>query len=73
MNTEYRGCTLTRTNTTTDVRRAAFGRAYQTIGYIWRVSGRLSSERPGLGQQWLTSAAACREWIRACDAIAEIK
>ena len=66
--TTYRGCTIERTNTTTDVRRVVFGQPYQAIGYIWRVSGRLSSERPGLGQQWLTSAAECRAWIRGQDA-----
>ena len=64
----YRGCTIVRTDTTTDVRRVAYGRSYQAIGHIWRVSGRLSSTAPGLGQQWLTSAAACRDWIRAMDA-----
>ena len=37
----YRGCTLTRTTTTTDVRREVFGHAYPAIAYIWRVTGRL--------------------------------
>ena len=67
----YRGCTIERTQTTTDVRRVAFGRPYQAIGYVWRVSGRLSTER--YGQQWLTSAADCRAWIRRLDAILEVR
>ena len=67
----YRGCTIERTQTTTEVRRVAFGRPYQAIGHIWRVSGRLSSE--GRGQQWLTSAADCREWIRHLDASLEVR
>jgi hypothetical protein len=69
--TTYRGCTLIRTETTTDVTRVAFGRPYRAIARLWEVQGRLSSTRPSMGRRWLTSAAECREWIRARDAEAE--
>ena len=65
----YRGCMLIRTVCCRFVTRVAFGRPYRAIVRIWNVQGRLCS--PVWGQQWLTSAAECREWIRTRDAEAE--
>jgi hypothetical protein len=67
----YRGCTLERTSITTDGTRLVFGTAHPCIKHIWRITGRLTTD--GLGQQWLTSAALCREWIREMDARAEVR
>ena len=63
--TIYRGCTLSRTGTTTNVRRVVFGHSYQAIAYVWAISGRLS--KPAGQRPFLTSEAACREFVREAD------
>jgi hypothetical protein len=68
MTTTYAGCSFRRTNTTTDVRRVAFGRSYQTIAQVWEVEGRIS--KPAGRRPFLTSAAACREYVRGIDTLA---
>ena len=64
----YRGCTARPTSTTTDVRRSAFGRSYQSIGYVWVVEGRRA--KSAMRRPFVTSATAVREWIYAEDALA---
>jgi hypothetical protein len=63
--TRYRGCEFSATGTTTDITRQVFGRSYQAIGYVWEVSGR--QRKNACQRPCLTSASACREWIRECD------
>lgn len=67
----YRGCEFTRTNTTTDVRRQAFGQHYTAIARVWGVSGRLG--KSACKRPFLTSASDCREWVREQDDLAEYR
>jgi len=62
MTTTYRGCTLTQTETTTDVIRTAFGRRYQTTARVWTVSGRV--EKSACARPFLTSAKSARDYVR---------
>jgi hypothetical protein len=59
---EFRGCTLTQTETTTDVIKVAFGRKYQTVARVWDVTGRVTKD--ACARPFLTSAAAAREYVR---------
>ena len=63
--TIYRGCTLSRTGTTTNVTRVAFGRSYRTVAQVWTISGRLT--KPAGQRPFLTTEAACREYVRETD------
>ena len=67
--TTYKGCTIRETEYTTDVTRRAFGRSYQTIGYLYAVSGRI--EKSAGRQPFLTSIAACREYVDGQDMLRE--
>jgi hypothetical protein len=60
--TTYRGCTLTETETTTDVTRTAFGHRYQTVARVWGVSGRV--QKSATARPFLTSAESAREYVR---------
>ena len=65
----YRGCTFSQTGTTTEVTRYAFGRSYTAIAQVWAVEGRYS--KPAGQRPFLTSAAACRQWVQEQDMLAE--
>lgn len=59
----YRGHTARMTSTTTDVRRSAFGRTYQTVAPVWEITGGPFA-KPAGQRPFLTSINAVREYIR---------
>ena len=66
----YKGCSFSRTETTTDISRSAFGRTYRAIGNVWGVSGRI--QKNAMARPFLTSASQCRDYVREQDTIAEM-
>jgi hypothetical protein len=70
MRTTYAGCTFRRTETTTDVSRAAFGRSYTAVAHVWEVEGRIV--KPAARRPFLTSAAACHEYVREQDMLSQL-
>lgn len=61
--TQYKGHSITRTTTTTNVGRCVFGKQVDAIGYVYEIKGphgKNATVRP-----FLTSIESCREYINA--------
>ena len=58
----YRNCIYYPTNTTTDIIRYAYSRAYNSIVPVWSVEG--CWNKPAGMRPFLTSASDCRQWIK---------
>ena len=61
----YRGYTMRETGTTTDGTRMVFGKPFPCIRYVWAIEGSGPAAKGACRTPFLTSAAACREWIDA--------
>lgn len=61
--TTYRGCTITRTGTTTSVRRSAGNslRTFEAIVPLYEISGAVTKERGK--RPFLTSIAEAKEYV----------
>jgi hypothetical protein len=65
----HKGHRFWETGMTTEVRRACFGtRRYSAIVGLWEVAGRHA--KPAGRMPFLTSEAACRRYVEACEAAA---
>ena len=59
--TTYKNHTIAKTNTTTDVQRAAFGHLYDTVAHVYEIEGEFGKN--ACTRPFLTSVSACQEYI----------
>ena len=62
LNMTYRGCTITRTTTTTNVVEWFCGKARQSIRKVYAIEGAI--DKPAGRRPFITSIRAAKEYIR---------